>query len=436
MSQLFARTHCLLLFFLLPLNNVFGCSCSEPSPCESYGNSQLIFLGTVTDISKGVDGSKTIRMTVDLVYKGELEKTIQLFDDGVCSAPSFQVGTQYLIYTSGSTKELLPVRGCTRSRDVRYAEEDLVYLKQVAEGKADTLVSGKVLLLADEIDGVRQDPSPLKDVRVSLSGEADPIYAVTNSLGLFAFENLLAGKYLVEGRLSGYQPWITDVTLSQHGCVLAEVLMHVDRRIEGYVRNKDGTPASGAQVEAVSTKKQQSGDYIHKMTSTDENGHYLLDGMLPGDYYLGINLRTILDEDHPFPRIYYPGTADVREAISVNIVIGATVQKIDLQIPHKLNLITMHGRILNADGKSPLPKDKPHIRITQPGIEDFITIWVEIDTDGRFQFELCEGIPYSGIVISGYPDHTHRSAPAEFTPSKENNQLAFILDRTIEPYKD
>ena len=38
-------------------------------------------------------------MSIDRAYKGTLNKTVELFDDGMCDGPDLEIGRQYLMYT-------------------------------------------------------------------------------------------------------------------------------------------------------------------------------------------------------------------------------------------------------------------------------------------------------------------------------------------------
>ncbi len=106
-----------------------GCSCAEPPPpCQAVGQSELVFLGTVTELNTQPGHFKTARMNVDRAFKGNLDKTIELFDDGMCDGPDLQIGRQYLMYTSGFPNRGVPARGCTRSRRIEEAGAKLPHM--------------------------------------------------------------------------------------------------------------------------------------------------------------------------------------------------------------------------------------------------------------------------------------------------------------------
>jgi len=213
--------------------------------------------------------------------------------------------------------------------------------------------------------------------------------------------------------------------------------MKVDRRVQGTVRDDDGAPVSGALVEMVSTNKQlKQWEQTVLLDVSDESGHYTINGIPPGDYYLGINIRSTPTKEYPYPSTYYPNTSEVRQAMQIGIVIGASVLDYDLRVPPRLPLVTLRGRIQNADGKPPRVEDHPQVRIKEPGLLGQIEQQpIKIDSEGRFQFDLCEGIKYSAFAFSGPLRSATYSAPIEFTPSAENNQLVLTLDKTSDEFR-
>src|SRR5215475_10550974 len=81
------------------LPTLIGCECAPPPPpCAAYTETELIFLGTVTELGKGQEAG-VVYMRTDKAYKGLLEKTVKLFEYGMCDGPHIEVGQQYLMYT-------------------------------------------------------------------------------------------------------------------------------------------------------------------------------------------------------------------------------------------------------------------------------------------------------------------------------------------------
>jgi hypothetical protein len=373
---------------------------------------------------------KTARMNVDRAFKGDLTKNIELFDSGMCDGPVLQVGGQYLMYTTPLASGMVPSRGCTRSRRVEDADEDLAFLKQYSAGNVATRIYGTVRFRPDEPEDSTASRTPLKDARVTLSSDGHQFRATSNSLGVYSLSNLAPGEYTVSADLSGYRLDAAPdgVMLRANGCAVADLLMKVDRRVEGTVLDNDGQPVGGALVEMVSTDQKLERWQRHGgLDITDEDGHYTIDGLPPGEYYLGVNIQSTPSKKHPYATTYYPNTPDPRQAVPIGVPVGASVQMFDLRVPRRLPLVTIRGKVQTADGKPPLPEDHPQIYVeTQNGN-------IRPDAGGQFELELCEGINYSAYASSGPVRSRTYSAHVEFTPTKEH-ELVLILDKTEEQF--
>jgi Carboxypeptidase regulatory-like domain len=414
-----------------------GCSCGPPPPpCQAVGQSQLVFLGTVTEIDTPPGRFKTIAMNVDRAFKGDLNKTIELFDDGMCNAPDLQAGRQYLMYTWGSPGERVPARGCSRSRNVEFAEEDLTFLKQYVAGKTTTHIGGTVRLRPDASGDGESSRTALKDVQVTVASNGKQFRATTDSVGSYLFPNLPPGKYSFNADLSGYRmEWAPDnVALSANACSEVNLVMNVDRRVEGVIRDERGSPVSGAQVEMVSVDPElRRQGWRGASTLSDEDGKYTISGIGSGEYYLGVNIESAPTKQQPYPTSYYPNTPNVRDAMRIVVNIGPSIQERDLRISQKLSLVKLHGRVQMKDGKPPDLEDHPTVRIIAPeGYQGIENEEIQIDVDGRFEFELCEGIKYSAFAFLGPPMSQIESPRIAFTPTRENDQVILILDKARE----
>ena len=208
--------------------------------------------------------------------------------------------------------------------------------------------------------------------------------------------------------------------------------MKVDRRVEGVVRDPDGLPVSGGLVEMASTEsKIERWMQPAIPTISDESGHYAIDGIPPGEYYLGVNILSTPTKEQPYPKLYYPNTPDLKMAVPIRVQQSASVQEFNLQIRPRLPLIKLHGRIQTKAGKPPLTAFQSEVRIKEPGLYGQIEeLPIEVDANGLFTIELCDGITYSAFAFAGPIRSQVYSVPIEFTPGKDNDELVLTLDKT------
>ncbi len=179
-----------------------ACSCDRPpSPCEAWSQSPLVFLGTITEILPA-KGERIIRarMRIDHSYKGVTEASVTLFDDGMCDGPTLQAGEQYLMYTGKPVNGLIPSRGCTRGRHVKFADEDLKFLNGLSDAPLVSTIFGRVATRTDDSTGKDQ---PLVGAQVEISGPHGTYLTTTDVTGHYGFDNLPPDTYTLTSASNG-----------------------------------------------------------------------------------------------------------------------------------------------------------------------------------------------------------------------------------------
>jgi hypothetical protein len=319
---------------------------------------------------------------------------------------------------------------------VERADEDLEFLKSYAQGKTSTQISGTVRYRPDEPEdsGLReQGRTPMKDVLITISGGGRSYETKTDASGRFSILGPPPGAYKVSAQMAGYRTnWLDrEIRLAPKGCAVAEVLMKVDRRVEGMIRMEDGRPAAGVLVDMVPVKpSSKRWENPVLVTLSDETGFYAIDGIPPGEYLLGINIKHTPTREQPYPPTYYPNTQQSNSATPVVFLAGDSVQSYDLILPEKLKVIRIKGHITDASGR---PAKNAEVRIKEPGLYGQIeTDILTIDSDGRFEIELCERVRYSGFAFSGLSGETVYSEPVEFVAG--DAELRFVLNKTPDEF--
>src|SRR6516165_102675 len=88
--------------------------------------------------------------------------------------------------------------------------------------------------------------------------------------------------------------------------------------VTGQLRSKEGQPITGVRISAMTAPEANApAPALVSMGLTDNTGHYRLENIPPGRYYITSGFI-----EQP---TYYPGVASVTGATIVNVAPGATV---------------------------------------------------------------------------------------------------------------
>ena len=139
----------LLVFSSVEFSNSKATRCYVPSPSEARQEAKMIFIGKVTGVddptmpatelkSRGYEYVRPIRVrfAVERVYLGSIIKEIELRTKtgGTEFGIEPKLGNRYLVYASEDQKEKgLSIGGCSRTRLLKHAKEDLEFLKRVKD---------------------------------------------------------------------------------------------------------------------------------------------------------------------------------------------------------------------------------------------------------------------------------------------------------------
>lgn len=106
--------------------------CAVASARSSFQAAKAVFSGEVTSEEKNGD-IVTYKFKIDKYWKGEDKKEIEIlvYETHRYRAP-FKGGDKFLVYAIADEDGRLTVRRCSRSRDLRYAAEDL---RELGKGK-------------------------------------------------------------------------------------------------------------------------------------------------------------------------------------------------------------------------------------------------------------------------------------------------------------
>jgi hypothetical protein len=417
-----------------------ACSCAPPPPpCQAYWQTPIVFLGTVTEALATRNGHITrARMRIDRAYKGVSEKTLVLFDDGMCDGPEMKVGEQYLMYTRRFGEGDVPSRGCTRSRHVKHADEDLEYLRALGSAIPTGMVFGKVVERTDDYYG---NDKPAPGAKVEVSGLDRTFSTVADAEGRYSFANLEPAKYTIRADYPGSRmlsftgdgtPLSTSVEAK--GCAVVNLVMRREWRgaIRGQLFRASGLSApSGLQV---SLLRMDDRGGIRPLRAlfygsvwTDDQGQYLFGGLAPGRYKVAVQLYQFPTSLTPYPTIYWPTARSESDGFAIDITDTSVLQHIDFKLPPEPKGALVRGIVLSSDG--------PPAAGAQVQIVALPDNWIiddrnrpQSDESGRFSFTAFEGFEYRLSARTETPPWRH-SADLSFSLARGQRSVTLVLDR-------
>lgn len=429
---------------------VWACSCAaNPNPpCQAAWDMSAVFTGTVTDITEpqphrpvslpfsgervtarrtagdppppDVFRKREIRLSVDEVLTGisagETEVSILTGMGGGDCGYRFERGAAYVIYAYRNAQGQLETGICSRTRPIADAAEDLAYIHAAAQAPS----TGDIHI----VTGFFNRPG-MPGVRIQLESGDSHYAAVTGADGDARFHGLPPGEYKVSGDLEGYFPLERALKLHAKGCAEVLMPMALDRRITGRVFTKDGQPAPGVVVQA-QRPQDPSGDSV----KTDAEGRFELRHFSVGGYYLGVNLSTQPNLQMPYPRWFYPGTADPAQAAVIFFSDKPEIQHYDLTLPSPQRERIVAGTIFWPDGR---PASGAGLVLL-----DTAWLWREAsaqttaDGQGHFTLRVLDGTAYRlhAVVHVGSPGDPRSAEPVDIQPGTDPLNLRVIVTRS------
>jgi hypothetical protein len=263
---------------------------------------------------------------------------------------------------------------------------------------------------------------PLAKASVELRGPQGALLT-TEVDGKFVFANLRPGSYRVIVRRDGFWPaeygqrWVDGpgqsiALVANQKFSGARIVMTPGGIITGRIANRGGQPASGARVRAMkpTIRENQRSLRIIQETIANDLGEYRLSGLIPGRYYIsaavvdppasGVATLVLnpdaaagdqsasrsaprpvtarppgngLAEDEIYAPIFFPATADSRDALPVDVDPGAEYRAADIFV-YPIHTFHVRGNVANlnalpgaqtpaagggARGEQPAPPQNP-----------------------------------------------------------------------------
>lgn len=233
--------------------------------------------------------------------------------------------------------------------------------------------------------------------------------AITGSDGSFRITGVQPGDYYADVSVPGYlQPLrgaardvqelspaerdrlnslLTRVSVTAGGTASVQVTIYRGATISGSVSFDDGSPAAGIPVRAMSAVNATgSGSFA----TTDDRGHFRLNGLSDGTYLVAASPRTL------FP-IYFGNTIDRSKAKKLEVRAGEEVSGTDLIISSG-GMHRVSGVVMSRQDGLPVSRPVLQLRLNSTDGNSITTIG---GADGSFSFSAVPDGSFLLQVLSG-----------------------------------
>src|SRR5262245_9031169 len=173
----------------------------------------------------------------------------------------------------------------------------------------------------------------------------------------------------------------------------------------GHVISRDSR-ASAADIRV--DARTVEGGRVMSVAQADKTGHFRLDGIPPGRYYITAGLST--------SPTYHPGVVESIDAKTVNVVSGSTVTGIDFALMNPVEIAVTGRVVIEGGGTLPLdvagligaavvpnnvPKPPALLRMISSRVSDGSRASTTVRADGSFSLPLPPGD--TQIVVQALP---------------------------------
>jgi hypothetical protein len=407
MIRMFLSVIIFSLYYLSSVSFVYACSCvAGISPCEALKNTPHVFIGRVVDISNSSSSQEDpelLTFEVEQSFKGLQSRKVKMWQgtgSGDCSLV-FDMGERYLIYANYDNETKLYSTGlCTRSSAVKYASEDLDYLRGLPSSASKNRISGIVVRYDYDYDpdSTPEDPELIAGIKIVIADQyGKRLETVTDTDGYYKFIGIPAGKYRIDPVLPQYLTLERSdskaIDMSSKGCISVNFFTRTNGKIKGVVLDDEKRPVPDIYVDILPVElADKIGDPKYgSYKKSDVNGNFEFNELKKGRYYIGVNIRRNPEGDTPFPRTFYPNASNIGEAEVIDLHRGENLEGYKIQLPKRLKVRQIEGSLTWPDGK-PVVKGMITLK-DSPDREDGQSIAFEnTDSSGNFSIIALEGI--------------------------------------------
>lgn len=405
-----------------------ACSCAYRTTCEMNALAEVVFTGTIVDVSdvaspsdenEYIDREFRHRVRVNEVFRGiQPGGLVEVVTEAAtsCSFRMEQGKTFFIIASKSKKSGKLWTGMCSGTGEASDDNELYSFFREGKEkGTLDEIrVTGHIRMQQSEQE------VPAGKVEIVPESAGEPVVVEIGEDGSFEVPRISAGRFLVQPVLpSGFTykvngtlgPWGDDakegvVEVGDHGCTVIEISVAHEGKISGRLIDSDGNPLRefyGLKVVPYLPGVTQENARSFP-AYTDREGNFSVSGLRPGKYVIGFNLDDRITDVlglGSYPRYYHPGSRDLSGAMVLEVWSSGHIANLLIQAPAKLRKKTVKVRVVDSEGR-PVSDVLVVYQMKRAGQTGSGFPKDNVASDGTFEINVFEDTEYT--VYAEYPD--------------------------------
>jgi hypothetical protein len=381
---------CAILAIVFAITTANACSCvGNSSPCSSLSETPVVFVGNVIAVEETkeiierfgkpeeIRTSLLAHFEIEKSFKGLLDNRVNINVEtggghGDCGY-DFKAGERYIVYADGD-----PIRDrnvatsiCSRTQQLPKGQQDVDLIEAFLKGQPEARIFGTLPLYGRELGSGPFDMKQLggaAGIRVEARDGTNTLAAITDSEGRFEIRNVPQGNYEVRPVLpsaqSGYlgvdQARKVEIRLPYLCGTDVEFLIQTNGVIRGRLFDAEGKPVARNVEVSILTAESAMKDpaaFVGNSTWTEDGGTFEFNGLMPGDYVVGVGVLHPPNWRSAYSRIYFPSTTRLGEAQILHVAEGEKLNDVDIHLPTPTPIATVRGFVFEADGRPAIKAD-------------------------------------------------------------------------------
>ncbi len=395
------------------------------------------------EVAEGFRGAET----------GDVVEIVTGMGGGDCGY-DFELGKSYVVYAHRGDAGVLYAGICGRTRTLSEAEEDLRYGRRIAAGEQPSLVYGIALHRTRRSADEYGEQTPIAGSTIRVQGpDRRSIESTTDGEGRFQVELPGGGDETSAADWSAVAPEPAApippaaeqaFSVADGSCAAVEIGVDDLARITGTLIDATGQPPDWhwlELVEAAAYRSPEGGRTGHRAgepaavgepsaydeARVDDHGSFTFVQIYPGEYLLVVNRSQF---PSPYPRIFYPGTTDLAQALPVAVAAGEVVDVGTFNLPSPRRQVEIRGTIRHANGEA-----AAGVELQADHDVSGDSYSTSSDEQGRFTFTVYEGFEFRvwARESSRSLNPIETVEAVEVVPTRDGGDVELILKDAPQP---